>query len=86
MPNKDNARKALRQATKRAERNLKVKRAYKAAVKVTLTAAEAEIKEKLRLAQKMLDKAAKKGVVKKNTASRKISRLMKKVTPKKGKK
>ena len=86
MPNKANARKALRQAATRAARNLKVKRAYKVAVKNTLNAVETEVKEKMRLAQKALDKAAKKGVLKKNTAARKLSRLVKKVTPKKAKK
>lgn len=86
MPNKANARKALRQAATRAARNLKVKRAYKVAVKNTLNAVEAEVKEKMRLAQKALDKAAKKGVLKKNTAARKLSRLVKKVAPKKAKK
>ena len=86
MPNKANARKALRQAATRAARNLKVKRAYKVAVKNTLSAVETEVKEKMRLAQKALDKAAKKGVLKKNTAARKLSRLAKKVAPKKAKK
>jgi len=37
------------------------------------------LKEKVRLAQKALDKAAKRGVIKANTASRKFSRLTKRV-------
>ncbi len=79
MPNKQNARKALRQAKKRTVQNLSVKKAYKAAVKATVVATKAEVAEKMRLAQKKLDKAAKKGVLKKNAAARKLSRLTKKV-------
>ncbi|OGH64336.1 MAG: hypothetical protein A2821_02140 [Candidatus Magasanikbacteria bacterium RIFCSPHIGHO2_01_FULL_41_23] len=77
MPNKQNAKKALRQARKRTIQNLLIKKAYKKAIKETVSASTAEVKEKMRLAQKMLDKAAKKGVIKKNTASRKLSRLAK---------
>jgi len=81
MPNKASAKKALRQTEKRSARNLVIKKAYKDAVKATkksLDAGEKDVKEVLRLTQKKLDKAAKKGVIKKNTASRKLSRLMKK--------
>lgn len=82
MPNLQNAKKALRQAQKRAARNLEVKTAYKKAMKAVLksfAAGEKDIAAKVTLAQKSLDKAAKRGVLKKNTASRKLSRLMKKV-------
>ena len=82
MPNKQNAKKALRRAEKRSVRNLVVKNAYKNAVKTVkkaVVAGQAELKEELRLAQKSLDKAAKRGVIKKNTAARKLSRLAKAV-------
>ena len=82
MPNKQNAKKALRQSEKRAARNLIVKNAYKIAmktVKKAVVAGQAELKEELRLAQKSLDKAAKRGVHKQNTAARKLSRLTKAV-------
>ena len=82
MPNKRNAKKALRQSTKRTARNTLVKDTYKKAVKTVqkvLAAGSSEVKEQLRLAQKALDKAAKRGVIKKGNASRKLSRLMKKV-------
>jgi small subunit ribosomal protein S20 len=82
MPNKQNAKKALRQSEKRAARNLIVKNAYKTAVKTVkkaVVAGKAEITEELRLAQKTLAKAAKRGVIKKNTAARKLSRLAKTV-------
>ena len=79
MPNLKNARKALRRAKKRAIGNAIVTKTYKTAVrtvKKAVIAGETELKEKLRLAQKALDKAAKRGVIKKNTASRRISRIM----------
>ncbi len=80
MPNKQNAKKALRRSIKRAARNLEVKNTYKLAVKTVkkaVVAGKNEVKEELRLAQKALDKAAKRGVLKKNTAARKLSRLSK---------
>ncbi len=80
MPNKQNAKKALRQARKRALDNIIVKKAYKAAVKnVVAAVGTADITTKVREVQKKLAKAAKKGVLKKNTAARKLSRLMKKI-------
>ncbi|MFA4831014.1 MAG: 30S ribosomal protein S20 [Patescibacteria group bacterium] len=82
MPIKQSAKKELRKIKKRTALNLAVKDAYKKAVKdVTkaFAAGEKDLAEKLRLAQKKLDKAAKRGVIKKQTAARKLSRLMKKV-------
>ncbi|MEK7643812.1 MAG: 30S ribosomal protein S20 [Patescibacteria group bacterium] len=80
MPNKANARKALRQAIKKNLANNAVKKSYRAAVKNLLEGISAggqDIAEKVKLAQKKLDKAAKKGVIKSGTASRRLSRLMK---------
>lgn len=80
MPNKANARKALRQARKKNIANTTVKKSFKLAVKNLLediSTGSSDVKEKVKLAQKKLDKAAKKGVIKKNTASRRLSRLMK---------
>jgi small subunit ribosomal protein S20 len=54
----------------------------KKAVKTNLkqiSANDKSVKDSLSLTIKAIDKAAKKGVIKKNTASRKKSRLMKKV-------
>lgn len=82
MPNKANAKKALRQSKKRAAANLIVKEAYKQAIKTVtkgIQAGKTDLVEELRLAQKKLDKAAKKGVLKKNAAGRKLSRLVKRV-------
>jgi small subunit ribosomal protein S20 len=82
MPNKRNAKKALRQNIKRAKLNKTRRDAYKNAIKKVLKSETKDKKESLRLAQKALDKAAKRGVIKKNTAARKLSRLMKKANKK----
>jgi len=82
MPNKNSAKKALRQAKKNADRNLVVKRAYKDAIKTAnkaIIAGEKNVYELAKTAQKTLAKAAKNGIIKKNTASRKTSRLMKRI-------
>lgn len=86
MPNTSAAAKALRQAKKRALRNALVKKTYKTAVKQVgkaIDLAETDILPLLYKAQKQLDKAAKRGVIKKNTAARKLSRLAKKIQQKK---
>ncbi len=80
MPNKSAGRKALRQSKKNAVANLARKEAFKGALKKVLKAKTVEEAMKLVIqAQKALDKAAKVGTIKKNTAARKLSRLMKKV-------
>ena len=80
MPNKDNAKKALRQAKKKAILNQTYKDKFRDAIKKPAKAASKEEALKIvRLAQKALDKAAKHGVIKKNTAARRLSRLMKKI-------
>lgn len=85
MPIKNSAKKALRQNIKRAAENKVFKDAYKKAIKeVKKLAAEGkDLTEALKLAQKKLDKAAKKGVIKPNTAARRLSRLMKALQTKK---
>ena len=81
MPNLRNAKKALRQTKKRALRNKTIKTAYKSATKAVKKAVAAgeDMGDKMVLAQIKLDKAAKAGVIKKKTAARKLSRLMKSV-------
>ena len=74
--------KAVRQIKKRTARNLLRKQAVKKAVKATAYAIQKGEKDLVKLvqeAQQALDKAAKVGALKKKTASRKLSRLMKKV-------
>lgn len=81
MPITKSAKKALRQSKKRRVRNLLYKRKMKDLIKkVKKLLSEKKIKEaKSLLPQfyKAVDKAAKVGVIKKNTAARKKSRLTK---------
>ena len=81
MPIKDSAKKYMRVTARKTIKNRKIRGAYRSAIK-NLEKAVAnndtkKIEEFLKLSQKMLDKAAQKGVIKKNTASRKKSRLNK---------
>lgn len=73
MPITQSAKKALRQNKRRRARNLARARAWKEAVKQAKKTPHN--KELLARAYQALDKAAKRGVIKKNTASRKKSRL-----------
>jgi small subunit ribosomal protein S20 len=82
MPIKHAAKKYLRKSRKRALINLKVREDIKTLIKQTRKAIDAKqpkekILELLKKAQKSIDKAAQKGVIKKNTAGRKLSRLIK---------
>lgn len=80
MPNKQSAKKALRQTKRHAALNAVKREAFKGAIKNALKAKSAdEAKKLIAAAQKALDKAAKNGLIKKNTAARKLSRLMTKV-------
>lgn len=80
MPQLKSAKKALKQAKKKALANDKVKRVLKATLKETekaLSEGKADMAELIQKSQKTLAKAAKKGIIKKQTASRKLSRLAK---------
>lgn len=81
MPNTKSAAKAMRQAERRRKFNLKTKDKFKTAVKNTRKAISAGSKDEaikaLTTAMSTLDKAVKKGVIHKNTASRRKSRLAK---------
>lgn len=80
MPNIKAAKKSLRQAKKRAALNQMYKDKFRESIKAAAKAATFEEAKRLTIAaQKALDKAAKHGTIKKNTAARKLSRLMKKV-------
>lgn len=82
MPNKKSAVKELKKAVKRNAANKKVSDKLKNLVKINLKQIKAndkKIKEDYTKTIKAIDKASKKGVIKKNTASRKKSRLMKKI-------
>lgn len=81
VPIKQAAKKALRQSKKRNKINTSARRRLHETIKkfnsfVKENKAE-EAKKLLQTCYKLLDKAAKKNVIKKNTASRKKSRLTK---------
>ncbi len=81
MPNTKSASKAMRQSRRRNTINLRTKSKFKSAVKVTKQATvagdSAKAVENLKKAFSAIDKAVKKNVLHKNTASRKKSRLAK---------
>jgi small subunit ribosomal protein S20 len=81
MPNIESAKKNLRQSKKRQALNSRIKKTMKETVKKTrllkMGGKNEEAKNLLSLAYQAIDKAAKRGVIKKNTASRKKSRLAK---------
>ncbi len=74
-----------RQTIKRAERNKAVRSELKTRTKIAAAAATEgaeDAAELTRLAVKRIDMAAAKGVIHKNAAARRKSRLMKKLAPK----
>lgn len=79
MANTASAEKRNRQAQKRRTRNVGVRTGVKSAVKKVRDALEkgdaAGAKTALKAAERTLDRAASKGVLHKNAASRRISRL-----------
>jgi len=81
MPITKSAKKALRQSQKRRRRNLVYKKGIKEITKkiknLVSQKKTKEAKSLLPQLYKILDKAAKAGVIKKETASRKKSRLTK---------
>ena len=81
MPNIKSAIKRVNTIKSKTEENAMVKTAYKTAIKNFNAAVEAGNKEladeKFKAATKAIDKAANKGVIKANTASRKKSSLAK---------
>lgn len=81
MPNIKSAIKRVNTIKTKTEDNAVVKTAYKTAIKNFKAAVEAGNKElaeeKFKIATKAVDKAANKGVIKANTASRKKASLAK---------
>lgn len=80
MPNLQNAKKALRVADRKRTMNDGRRRAMKEAIRATKSAMTADkkvVKQTLSAAYQAIDKAVKRGVIKKNTAARKKSRLVK---------
>lgn len=83
MPIKKAAFKALRQSKKRAARNKQTKGTLKISIKASRRLIEAkkieEAKTSVLKVIKLLDRAVAKGAIKKNTAARRKSRLVKKL-------
>ena len=80
MPQLKNAEKALRKSIKRQGRNLRVNENIAFLLKSSTRQAAAKDKkwqETAKAAIKAIDKASQKGIMKKNTAARTKSRLMK---------
>lgn len=81
MPIKQSAKKYLRASKKRFAQNTKLKEAFRQAVKkLNELASSGKIDDAKKIfptVQKALDKAAKSGVIAKNAAARKKSRLVK---------
>ncbi len=88
MPNNKSAEKRMRQEQKRRAHNRSVKSIVKTQVTkarqaITVTSVSAEDAEAaVRAAVSELDRAAKKGVIHKNNAARRKSRLMKQLNAK----
>ncbi len=76
MANTSSAKKANRVADRRRVFNLRRSKAMKDAVKTLEKKASAE---NFSMAQQAIDKALKRGIIKKNTAARMKSRLSKKI-------
>jgi small subunit ribosomal protein S20 len=82
MPNKKSAKKELRKSIKLKAANKQRANEMKKAIKSNLKQIQDNdktVKDVLAKTIKNIDKAAKKGVIKKNTANRKKSKLMKKI-------
>lgn len=83
MPVKASAKKDLRQTIKRTERNEAVKNEIRYLLRQTLKSIRldnvAEAEKTIKDAIKKIDKAAQKGILKKNTAARKKSRIVKRL-------
>lgn len=79
MANNPSALKRARQSEVRRMRNRVVKTRVKNVVKQVRAASADTAAEDLRQAQSVIDKAARKGIIHKRTAARKISRLAAKV-------
>jgi small subunit ribosomal protein S20 len=77
LANHKSALKRIKQNTMRRMRNRMVKTQVKTSVKNVLTVAkgQGDVSSELQKAQSVIDKAARKGVIHKKTAARRISRL-----------
>ncbi len=80
MPNIKSQKDRVVQSKKEAAHNKAIKSNLKTVVKkadAAISAGAADMNDKLKIAASAIDKAASKGVLHKNTASRKVARLAK---------
>jgi small subunit ribosomal protein S20 len=80
MPNNASAKKRMRQEQKRRLHNRSIKSLVKTQItkaRQAIVAADADAEASVRAAVSELDRAAKKGVIHRNNAARRKSRLMK---------
>lgn len=85
MPNLQNAKKALRVSARKRVMNDKRRKAVKEtsrSAKAVVGSEKKVIVETLAKAYQAIDKAAKRGIIKKNTANRRKSRLSRTLKPK----
>ncbi len=85
MANTKSAKKSIRVQERRRQRNVKVRTGIKTVMKKARTAIEGnedDVAEAVKAACSAIDRAVVKGVVHKNTAARKKSRLMKRLNAK----
>lgn len=83
MPNIKSQKDRVRQAEKEALHNKAVKSNLKTVVKkadASIQAGSSDAAEAVKVAVSSIDKAASKGVLHKNTAARKVSKLMKRAS------
>ena len=77
MPNIKSVIKDVKRSRERHERNIAVKSKIKTIVKKARAATGDEVKQAVSAATSVIDKAAEKGIIHKNAAARRKSRLMK---------
>lgn len=77
MPNIKSVIKDVKKSQERHARNIAVKSKIKTMVKKARSAGEEEVKQAVSAATSVIDKAAEKGIIHKNAAARRKSRLMK---------
>lgn len=80
MPNTSSAKKRMRQSDRRRGRNRAARTALRSAIKKVRSAPAEEGESAYRSAVRLLDRAARKGLIHKNAAARSKRRLGKKVT------
>ncbi len=77
MPITSSAKKALRSSLRKRAQNDERRSAARTAIKSAKTAGAKATKEQVALAYKAIDKALKRGLIKKNTAARRKSQVSK---------